>query len=55
MKFYAFSWALKKVSLLLTSKQAMTVHITVVYPIRALFVAVETAMALAKGRLVVIW
>ena len=54
MKFSAFSWVLKKVSLLLTSKQAMTVHITVVYPFRALFVAVVTAMALAKKRLVVI-
>ena len=54
MKFSAFSWVLKKVSLLLTSKQAMTVHITVVYPFRALFVAAVTAMALAKGRLVVI-
>ena len=32
----------------------MTVHFRVVYPIRALSVAVETAIALAKGRLVVI-
>ena len=32
----------------------MTVHFRVVYPLRALFVAKETAMALAKGRLVVI-
>ena len=55
MKFSAFSWVLKKVSLLLTSKQSMTVHITVVYPVTVLFVAVETAMVLAKGRLVVIW
>lgn len=36
MKFCAFSWVLKNVSFLLTFKQAMTVHITVVYLVRAL-------------------